>query len=217
MTRKQKKRMYWLLLWSGLFIAVLYSPIGSPDLYSSKYSFIEYQSLVPNKGGILNSPKITYSPNLNSDELDIPDMSTVMKSNYSIGKSTSNKISNNGSSYSAIQFQSYRSNNSISGGQNSSGSVVLAGRSSRSSAGTSGITMANGITTLSTTSNINNTTTKQSVTADDPQGGTDPGGDPVGDPIPVGNGLKLFIFFGVIYTILKTKYIQTLLLNRKNK
>ena len=200
--------MYWFLVWAGLLIVVLYSPIGSPDLYTTKSTMMDYQTFVPNKGEILNSPKAKYSDNSNSDESDIPNPGITMKSNYSIKNYPSSQFSNTGSSYSTIQSQSYRGNNSISGSQNGGGTIVLAGRSSHSSAGTSGVVMTNGITNLSTTSNISNSSTKQSVTADTPQGGTDPGGDPTGDPIPVGDGWILFMLFSSLYSILKSGYIQ---------
>ena len=207
--------MYWLLVWAGLLILVLYSPIGSPDLYSSKCSYTEYKSFVTKNGTILNSPKINHSDDFNSDDPNMPELTLETSSNYSVGNYQSTQISDPGSSYSSLQNRSYRDNNSNSAGQNGGGTIVLAGRSSRSSAGTSGVVMTNGITTLSTTSNLSNTTTKQSVTADDPQGGTDPGGDPYGDPIPLGDGWKLLILYGIVYTIYKTNYVQTCLQNRK--
>lgn len=203
--------MVWLLVWAGLLIIVLYSPIGSPGFYSSKSYIIDYQNFVPTKVALLNSSKINLSSNLNSDEPDLPDVSLATKSNYSIGNYQSIHISYQGSSYSTLQNQSSRGSNSISGGQNGSGTSLLAGRSLTNSAGTQGIVMTNGITTVSSISNTNNSTAKQNLASDNPVGGTDPGGDPGGDPIPVGEGWELFFIFGTVYAMSKTKYVETLL------
>ena len=39
-------------------------------------------------------------------------------------------------------------------------------------------------------------------------GGTDPGGDPTGDPIPVGDGWIAMLLFAIAYSILKVTFYK---------
>ena len=203
--RNQKKKLVWILVWAGLFIVVLYSPFGSPDLYTSKNYYVEYQSVTFKDGTIPNASKIKSSPEYNYNELDIPDVSVSSNTNYSVGNYSSAPVSySQGSSYGGGQTQSYQNNNS-SGGGSGGGSFIVSGRSG-SSAASSGFSMTSGITTLSLTSNLNATAPKQSVTnntTDD--GGTDPGGDPGGNPIPVGDGWGILVFLGLCYAAFKKR------------
>jgi len=73
-------------------------------------------------------------------------------------------------------------------------------------AGTSGIALKNGTTSMSISTDLINNVTKQSSNNYlSGTGGTDPGGDPSGNPIPVGDGWELFIFLGVCYVTYKRR------------
>lgn len=206
--RNRKKKLVWILVWAGLFIAVLYSPVGSPDLYTSKNYYVEYQSVTFKDGAIPNAFKIKSSQEYNDDVPEIPDISESLHANYAAGNYNSSPVyTSQGSYYGGGQTLSYQNNNS-SGSGGGGGSFVVSGRSG-SSAASSGFSMTSGITTLSLTSNLNATTPKQSVsnyTTD--TGGTDPGGDPDGNPIPVGDGWGLFILFGIFYILFKKKSLK---------
>ena len=107
------------------------------------------------------------------------------------------------SSY-GVQTLSSQNNNSSGSGNSGGGSSFFAGGGSHGSAGSSGISMTNGLSTLSLTTNLNSNVTKQNSTPYTPgTGGTDPGGDPTGGPIPVGDGWVIFVLFGIIYAIIK--------------
>lgn len=205
MTKKQKGILTWILVWAGLLIVVLYSPIGSPDLYYSQNYYMENQPIAVN-GSITNVPKGNYASDNSDVAMDIPDVSSHLTTNYSVGSSNSTGGGIAGTSYSA-QNQTYHYNNS-SGSAYSGGGVgsFISGRGSRSSAGSSGVSMTNGITTLSLTTDLSSVSSKQTVNAYAPNtGGTDPGGDPTGPPIPVGDGWGLLLFFGVCYAAFKKK------------
>ena len=217
MTGKQNKIMVWIIVWAGLFIVVLYSPVGSPELYTSENYIAEYQYVDFKKGEIGNAPKINSAYNTSSDESVVPDMNLEIKSNYSIRNYQSAALSSH-ESYSSMQNQSY--NNYKSSGSNISGigATVLANRSAVKSAGSSGIIMTNGIATLSTTTNLSSTNTRQSAIATETSvGGTDPGGDPTGPAIPVGDGLGFLLLFGYVYFLIKSNYIYTHKYKRDNK
>jgi len=199
--------MIWMIIWAGLFIAVLYSPVGSPDLYTSQNYYVENQNVSTTPGTIQNAPKKGYSSENSSNELDVPQVSSLSKTSYSVGNYPSASTSSRGSSYS-VQTQNYQTNNSSgTAGLSGGGNTFIASGSSRNSAGTSGMVMTNGITTLSTTSNLSNQTIKQgantNITADPPY--TDPGEDPFGPPIPVGDGWGLLVLFGVCYAAFKMR------------
>lgn len=199
--------MTWILVWAGLLIVVLYSPIGSPDLYYSENYYVENQSVTMN-GSIANAPKGNYASDNSGADLDIPDVSSHLNTNYSVGSYQSTSGGFQGSSYS-IQNQSYQNNNSSgSASFGSGGGSFIAGGGSHGSAGSSGVTMTNGITTMSLTSDLTNMSAKQGANAYLPNtGGTDPGGDPTGAPIPVGDGWGLLLFFGVCYAVFKKRSV----------
>lgn len=196
-----------LIIWAGLLILVLYSPIGSPDLYTSHNYYVENQNVTTTSGVTPNAPKINYSSENSSNDLDIPQVSTLSKTNYSVRNYSSISTSSPGSSYS-VQTQTYQSNNSSgSGSLNGVGNSFIAGGGSRNSAGSSGVVMNNGITTLTLTSDLSSQTPKQNtntnITADPTI--TDPGDDPLGPPIPVGDGWGLLVIFGVCYAAFKMR------------
>ena len=209
MTSKQKRIMTWTIIWTGLFVVVLYSPVGSPELYTSRNYYAENQNGEYKKGEIINSPKKNSASVTTSDELDIPEVNLSTKSNYSVGNYQSSNISTQVTSSGITQTRTYQKTNTVSGIISDGGSIITSG-GSRSSAGTSGIIMTNGIATLSATSSVNTETPRQGAKAADPlTGGTDPGNDPTGNPIPVGDGWVTFFLFGIVYTLIKSRYMNT--------
>jgi len=194
-----------LIIWAGLLIVVLYSPIGSPDLYYSQNDCAVNHTASVTTAGVANAPKSGVVSDDNG--LDIPDVATLSKTSYSVRNTQSSGLSSQGSSYS-VQTQSYQHTNSSSNsGQNGSGGIFISGGVSRNSASSSAIAMTNGITTLSTTTDLNNQTPKQGAnTTINSTGITDPGDDPIGPPIPVGDGCELLIVFGLLYIAFKIRY-----------
>ena len=198
--------MVWLIVWAGLLIVVLYSPVGSPDLYSPTNYYVVNQSVSTGNGTILNAPKGSFeSDNYSNDDTEIPDVSASSGSSYAVGNYQSGGEGINVSSY-GVQSQSYQ-NNSTSGSDGSGGGFLFSGGGSRGSTASSGISMTNGMSTLSLTNNLSSSMTKQNTNTYTPgTGGTDPGGDPTGAPIPVGDGWFLFFSFGVCYATFKMKF-----------
>ena len=203
LNKRQKNIGTWIVIWAGLLIAVLYSPIGSPGLYSSQNYFESNQPTAIKQGAILNAPARNSSHENNESELDMPDISPVSKTKFSSGSYNQPTTSSTGS-YSGMQNSTYQSDNSVRSESSGSGIAIIAGRSSRNSEGTSGMTMTNGLTAMSLTSELNSTN-RQSATAVTPTGGPDPGGDPTGDPIPVGDGWEILVLFAFIYVLVKRK------------
>ena len=210
MKKKQNKILVWILVWAGLLIVVLYSPIGSPHFYSTTGNYyVVNQPVIVKNGSILNAPKTNSEIANNPDELIIPDVSLTSKTITS-GRYNEGNTSSGGASYGSMQTKSYQNTNAGSGNINGGGSFIASG-SSKSSAGTSGIIMTNGIATLSTNSRVSSGTTKQGIVNADPpvptSGGTSPGDDPIaGTQIPVGDGWGLLVLFGLCYVAFKKRY-----------
>ena len=197
--------MVWILVWASLLIVVLYSPVGSPGLYSSKNYYQDNQFVVQNKEMLFHAPKSTLTGNDNQVEAGLPELNQETKSIHPLGNFRSIKTIEQGSSYSRIQIKSYRSINSPSEIQFQSGITTFARGQSRTNEGNSTAVMANGVATLSSSPEVNNSASKQSISSDQPSGGTDPGGEPVGNPIPVGDGWGILIFSGILYALIKLK------------
>ena len=197
--------MVWLIVWAGLLIVVLYSPIGSPDLYSpTNYYFIN-QTVPVEKGTIVRTPKRNFESDNNSNDAELPDISQSLERNYAVGNYPSANNRSQGTLY-AMQTPSYQTNNSSGSGNTGTGvSPFFTNGNSHGETGTAGISMTNGMTAISVTSNLNNNgLTKENVnTYTSGSGGTDPGGDPTTDPIPIGDGWVIFILSGLIYSFIK--------------
>jgi len=209
LNKRQKNIVTWVVVWAGLLIVVLYSPVGSPDLYSTQNNYSYNRSVPVKSEGIANSLKGTSSSEDADNGSVIPDIATQPGSNYTTGNYQSANSTSQGSSYS-VQNQSYQNTTqSPTGGAGSAGVSIIAGGSSRSSNETSGIAMTNGIASISSSElTTSNTITKQSspLSTQTTAGGTDPGGDPTGDPIPVGDGWGILLLFGGIYILFKRKF-----------
>ena len=203
LNKQQKNIGTWIVIWAGLLIAVLYSPVGSPGLYSSQNYFAANQSAAMKQGAIQNAPVRHSSQENNESDPDMPDISPVSKTKFSSGNYNQPATSSAGS-YSGMQNSTYQSDNSVRNESGGSGNAIIAGRSSRNSEGTSGMTMTNGLTAMSLTSELN-PANRQSATAITPAGGPDPGGDPTGPPIPVGDGWGILVLFACIYVLVKRK------------
>jgi len=213
--------MVWIIVWAGLLIVVLYSPIGSPGYYSSIGNYyVVSQPVTLTNGTTLNTPKANSSEASNSDELIIPDANLTSKTSTVGGRNPSGNATSGGSSYGSMQTKSYQNSNGGTGGMSGGGSFIASG-GSRSSAGTSGIIMTNGITTLSLTSEVSTATSRQGAKAGDPPTFTDPGRDPdLSTQIPVGDGWGLLVLFGACYVAFKKRCIierlfKSLLIKKK--
>ena len=206
MQNKQKNILIWIVTWAALLVGVLYSPIGSPDLYTNQNFYVVNRGVTFQGGKIENAPNSSFGNGDDNHELNVPDYSSseLKTSNYAVGNSASAKTPSGGTSY-GIQSQNFLNKNSSSGGMGDGGATFITSRSSRNNAGISSVTMTNGITTLSTNLSTTNTSTKYSTGASI-SGGTDPGGDPTGPPIPVPDGWGFLLLLAASYGIIKKKF-----------
>lgn len=215
MNNKKKNILVWIFVWAGLLIAVLYSPIGSPDLYSTKGYFVGNQSVNFKGDAIENAPnggKFAYEDNNN--QIDVPSYSSSSEDNspkyavnsYSITANTSGSTTS--ASYNASQSSTYQNTNgnSSSGNIGGGGGTFISNNSSSRSSNdaSSAVTMNNGITTLSSGLTASSPT-KQAVLSHGGHG-TDPGGNPNGPPIPVGDGWVFLLVLAAGYGVWRKKF-----------
>ena len=209
MNNKKKNILVWIFTWAALLLVVLYSPLGSPDLYSSSNYYVG----VPNAN--LSGSSIGNGANFSSEsgsdnDLDIPDYSddespTKPSASYNYSAPASNTSSGTAASYSTSGSQTYQnSKDGSSGSTGGGGSTFISNNGSGGgSDASSTVSMSNGgITTLSS-----NVTTNSTLQAAPPSQttGQHPPHDPK-HPIPVGDGWVFLLLLAASYGIIKKRF-----------
>jgi hypothetical protein len=209
--KKKRNILIWSLTWAGLLLAVLYSPLGSPDLYVPKNNSAPDVSISVTE--VSNSIQLNNSKSArnNYQETNQSDLGTELN-NSALTNSRTSSIRNfdaNSSVGFASSDYSQSSDTKATGGGMSTGFISLSERSSKNNSTNSqntGIFSSN----LGLLAENNSTTTKQLGTASKTDGGgnTDPGGDPDGPPIPVGDGWVFLLFLSLLFALWKMKTIK---------
>ena len=199
--------MFWVLTWASLLLLVLYSPFGSPDLYSSK-TYFKPQPSVDFKGidiAKTSQPSKSKINNATYQESSMPDFNLELKKGI-----TSNVVSGTSSgqdgNFPGVAGLNANSKESSNGGNNFSGGFL----SNTSTKGKNNSAQTPGALSLSSDLSLvadNNTTTSQAANTG-LTGTTDPGGDPTGDPIPVGDGWIILMVLISVYTLYKIRIIR---------
>lgn len=204
--KKRKNILVWALAWAGLLVAVLYSPVGSPGLYTpSNYVGSQY-------GGMNAGAKITDVPTIkagvaaNSGNTGSQSYTgraggqNVYSASGNAFDNRSNSGAGGGFSHSAFGNQNAREKASGIGG--GSAMVITSARGRNSNDNT--VAQNTSVVSLSTDMTMfdDYSTNKQSVGAGG-DGGTDPGGDPTGPVIPIGDGWVFLMVLVSGYSIWK--------------
>ena len=235
MERKERDLLIWILSVAGFILLVLYSPIGSPDVYHQKQYFTTNQG-VNFFGRIANAPKSikTYQDTKNEltaltkdveqadyklsteynaeSEYKIADPTTessmptysnkTKKANYAVsrGGNAGSGVNRNSASYTVSQSKSTPSETSSSSG-GVGGSGMASYSSSRNSNNNNNPVLQSGFTAMSLDLSLfsDSTSNRQGAGYSELQGGTDPGGNPIEEPIPVGDGWWLLAFMAAAY------------------
>ncbi|MEI6754776.1 MAG: hypothetical protein WCK78_16610 [Paludibacter sp.] len=227
MDKQQKIILFWVLTWAGLLLAVLYSPLGSPDLYSTRQFYIANKSVNFNGEPISYTNRIDYSNKINiknnlrenNSSSSSGNAEIVVTNNYesaskrlpitNVSNSPSKIVSN---TVNAVQtpINNQEANYSNSGNSGSGiGSEYYAYSSGRkSNRSNNNVISESDIAALTTNLNIpsitGNITTKQ-LNGTGLNDNTDPGGDPFGKPIPVGEGWIYMLVLVTAYGLWKFK------------
>jgi len=195
----KKNILIWLLTWAVLFLVVIYSPIGSPELYRQN-NYVVYNPGVSFKGGIANAPTSNNYQQSQEPDLAIP-ITTDTHRSYAVNASAATLKSASQTNYGVSASSSSFVNASQSAGGSGGGSAAI-GLGSKSSLAFS--SPQNEVSSLSTDLTINQTaTTRQAAGYNPGTGGTDPGDDPLGPGLPVGDGFWILLLMAGAYAFWK--------------
>jgi len=192
--------MIWFLTWAVLFVVVIYSPIGSPELYEqNKYN--GYYPGVNFSSGIANAPTMHTIAQYEETDLGIP-VYTPERKTYTVNSVSQSAKDNHHTNYTVASPINNRttSNQSIGG---AGGGSTFMGSGTKSAQGKFTPQNVN-VSSFSTDLAIaEDPTTRQLAGNGILDGGTDPGGDPTGPPIPVGDGFWILLLLAVGYALKK--------------
>jgi len=198
MQKKVEKIIVIILIWASLFIVVLYSPIMSPDLYSSNnYSIVNQGSVSPNDQ-IKNTPFICKN-NANNSQ------STSFKTYESEENYFNNRVicsgSNDEKQESTTGSMSYSTDvyKNI-GNRSMMAAEVCLGNSTISKSSKNDV--ASSMVSIQTLFD-DNKNNRQKIDYNPNYGASDPGDDPIGNPIPVGDGWMYMLFLALGYAVWK--------------
>lgn len=199
---KRKTILYGFIGWAGLFVAVLYSPMGSPDLYTGSSAYVvtqnvSFDNVVFSKKGSVsssgmpdNSPQIMSGGALTSTQGAVAQPMQTTIRGYGGGASTNSNSK-----------ESSRPSVGSSSLGMSSGGVAK-------SAGTSGNIAEPRSSSVAINAEISDPMVRQSATNDGP--GILPPDDEVGNPgtmIPIGDNLGILMMMLGIYVVLRFRRI----------
>jgi len=197
------------MTWAGLLVAVLYSPVGSPNLYAPVNYNTVNQGIAFTSAEVRNAPIIqSANSGSNVQSLSMPSYNTTTGNGYA---SASGNYSNQGSKSSMgggvnLGFSQNKGLGGIDGSAYGSGLSMISGRSSNKGDNGSS-SQAEGLISMSISpiDGNNGSMTKQSSNTylTSGSGGTDPGDNPDGGPIPVGDGWIFLLILVSVYTIWK--------------
>jgi hypothetical protein len=222
MHKSENTILIWVLTWAGILLALLYSPLGSPDLYRHRIYFSEDQGVNFNRSGISkastsisfikaikNAPGNTFGNQTDDSGLNIPTDNKTQRNKYNNTASGSTKqviqniaavtIHNNhfSSNMRTGEFNGSR-NNSTSGG----GSTSVAGLSntfgSHKSSQTNSGSQNGGINTANLDLSVFGDSTANQINKNIEK--ADASIDtPLDQPVPIPDGWSFLMLSGLIY------------------
>lgn len=196
-----------MLTWASLLLVVLYSPFGSPELYSPKNYFNDNQGVVFD-GEIANAQSVKNKARGGNNELSGPDYS--VNTSYSRPYSNSNSGQNTNNDIGSVSSQAANNNssaNSTSGIGDANFSSSKSGKNSSSDGNSQNNGFASSTSDFSLLAN-NNTLRQGAVGVVNPlTDTTDPGGDPFGDPIPISDGWGFLLLLSAVYVVVKRFFL----------
>lgn len=219
MNKGDNTLLIWVLSWAGLLLALLYSPLGSPDLYHPRKYFSEYQGVNFNKTAIVNAPRGGSNGNYAGNELEIPTNKSEQKKNYNYSvNATANSVFNSAGSVNVqnLSKEAIRQIAGSIGGSGNSGS----GGNTNNNGGSSNFSVPRGSNNnlgggiassrldLSLFSDSTATTTQASEYAQQRANSSDTGSDPLNEPVPVGDAWIFMIVMTLVYCGFKTNVFK---------
>lgn len=209
MDKRRNNILIWLITWASLLLLVLYSPVGSPDLYKqNSYYYTSSQGVVFDGEEIPNSTNYRSIGKGNND-VSIPAYSEANKNIPSYSVNGADSESKNGNNLGPISTnnQSVKISKGSTGGDGGFSGATGFGKGSN---GSSTNLQNNGLISMSTDLSLlaDNNITRQGGGLDNPIGTSDPGGDPTGPVIPIPDGWGFLLALAAVYGIIKKSFFM---------
>lgn len=235
MRKNEQTLLIWILTFAVSIVLVLYSPVGSPEMYNHK-QYIAMNQGVSFSGKIQNAPKSIKSRQESKSELSsltkevevadyklstgeegdvkieaadptvgeaIPTYNNKSKSrtNYAVANSDGSSNKNN-ATYAVNHTISNHIEKASSQGGGGAGGGLPNYSTNRGSNNNNG-PQNTGFTAMSIDLSVfsDSTSNRQQAGYDILQGGTDPGGNPTEEPIPVGEGWWILLTLATLYAV----------------
>lgn len=211
MDKRRNNILIWLITWASLLLLVLYSPVGSPDLYKQNSYYYTY-----NHGVVFDGEEIPNSTNYRSigkgnNDISIPAYSEARKNAASYQVNSANPESKNGSNTGLIVANNEPTKIS-KGSAGGDGGFSGASGFGKGSNGSSSNLPNGGLISMSTDLSLlaDNNTTRQGGGLDNPIGTSDPGGDPNPNSpvIPIPDGWGFLLALAAVYGIIKKSFFM---------
>ena len=178
-------------------VALLYSPVGSPELYQSDNYLLHYPDQgVGLKGGLTNSPRKSPVHSSTTEDISTEDHPNHFTPSTGVSSISLPAFNSSTSINGFVQRKSKITQSSSANGS----LLAVAGRGTKQDiSGTSGTSIF-GENPFSSDRQLIRTTPFEYT---QPAGGTDPGTDPVGHALPLSDGLGVFILLICVYLFSK--------------
>lgn len=234
MNKHDNTLLIWVLSWAAVLLALLYSPLGSPDLYSKRKYYepnqgVNFNNISIYKGHepvsfiktIKNAVKHVTSNDSNDPTFEIPVNLESKKFNYSVSTVSSKNYrtgSINGNvTYNARKQQSSTSSggNQMSGSSSNGSYTNNVANHSQSTSTVSSLSFSSNIEVVSTGNTVFSDTTLFADASNNIQpqrinNYSDPGSEPASNPIPVGDGWIALLVMVLSYCGFKMNLFQKL-------
>jgi len=216
MDHREKTILIWVLSCAGLLLLLLYSPWGSPDLYTKKIYFAENQGVNFASSGIKNAYKgDASSQNYGDAEITVPDYYAERNSqvHYTACAAASSSVATNriiavnrigtaGSNLNNRVKSTYKTGGGTPGG---GGSGSMGGSSHGSKGSNNSSPQISGVSDTFKTSTVDlslfgDSTALLASNTSQKSDSLDPGDeDPLGEPVPMPEGWNFLILLAVAY------------------
>jgi len=200
---KKEKIIAIIFTWASLFMVVFYSPIVSPDLYSTNDDFVISQSVDFQNGKIENAPRIcrNYTNNSQSSPFETNDSEKSYFHNIVTpsGLNDTKQESTDGSmSYPIGNYQNRGTISAIDEVYIRNSATWMSSKKSVLAENNEPVSIAGTQTLFGDVKND-----RQKIDYSPNSAASDPGDAPIGNPIPVGDGWLYMLFLALGYAIWK--------------
>jgi len=201
--KKNEKILFWILSWAALLVAVLYSPMGSPELYSStEYYYqngIYSTSANENISPLVNSSSNKLLQSFSSQTYELERNSSI----YTISNSEPSKYLFSNSIFN--QTDNSKTKGNRSGVDGFGGNITI-----MESSGKDVLADNNSVFSMTPTTTLfeGYSNNRQSIGYGSNTGASDPGEDPTGSTIPVGDNFVFLLFLALGYVLWKEKCMK---------